>query len=136
MRRWRPTEFRTTNMQWGASKEGAPYHHKTKCCMEEDTMKLSSFVACSALALYGLLPGLIPSADAATRDVPTQYANIFNAIAAAQSGDEIRVANNYAETEAFLELTGKNVTIRSYLPNFSAPAPGATWNSFTDGDVN
>ncbi len=90
----------------------------------------------SALAVSAAMALGCTGAMAATRDVPTQYPHIQDAIGAAASGDEIRVANNFVENESFVTLSGKSLTIRSYTPNFSAPAPGAKWESVALADVN
>lgn len=75
-----------------------------------------------------LASAAIPCA-AATRDVPTTYATINDAIAAAVSGDEIRVRSNHIEALNMLELNGKSVAIRSYNAAFTAPEAGARWES-------
>lgn len=91
--------------------------------------RICGFAALTALSTTAI--------SAAVLNVPSQsHSNLFNALAAAQSGDEIRVANNYIETEAWLETSGKTVTITSYTPDFSAPAPGAQWDTVVLGGIN
>jgi hypothetical protein len=90
---------------------------------------------CKTLRIISLasLIGLTASmATAATLDVPTTYSNIAAAVAAAADGDEIRVQSGHVDESAWVDLTGKSVTIRSYNNDFTAPETGASWFGFTD----
>lgn len=89
---------------------------------------------CAIAGVAGLLQG---AAYAAVLNVPTiQYPNLYDAIPAAQDGDEIRVANDYTETLGYIELSNKSISIQSYTPDFSSPAAGAQWDNIVAGDVN
>lgn len=81
--------------------------------------------------------GLLMPVSAAVLNVPTgQYPNLDHAISQAQDGDEIRVANDYNETNGWLTLANKSITISSYTPDFSAPSAGAQWNTPVFGGVD
>lgn len=77
------------------------------------------------------------TSQAAVIQVPsTEFGNLYDAIPAAQNGDEIHVANNYNETLAWIYLDNKDISIISYAPDFSAPAAGAQWNTSVLGGVD
>lgn len=67
------------------------------------------------------------AAHAQTLDVPTDFPTIAAAMAAATDGAEIRVRNNHVDFSAGMDLVGIAIAMRSYSPDFSAPAPGAIW---------
>lgn len=97
---------------------------------------INIFSSCRTLAAL-FVAGCTGVAAAASFNVPTPtYPHIYEALQAANNGDEIRVANDYVEIQGFYELTGKNVTIRSYKPDFTVPESGAGWETLAQADIN
>lgn len=100
-------------------------------------MKIISNQLGRACTLATVFAGLTMAADAAVLNVPSAtYPNLYDAIPAAQNGDEIRVANDYIETLGWIQLSGKTISVVSYSPDFSTPAAGAQWDTIVAGGIN
>src|SRR5690606_34465651 len=63
--------------------------------------------------------------------VPTIYASIADAVAAAGDGDEVKVRSDHSDSSILIGLVGKSVEIRSYNSDFTTPEAGAEWFAIT-----